>query len=163
MLLVKALDKYDNTKNASFETFFTTYVRSWVHMELLKQNMQKRGEELFVLSETYRLKGGKIDYNVMDEVGDLDNLSPDEYDFQLKLFEFIDKELDKMKNGDYTKSFLFENKNHADIARENGVSTSYVNIINKTNRLKLKELLEMNGYLDNLDKRLNRLVEEFKL
>jgi RNA polymerase sigma factor (sigma-70 family) len=163
MVLLKAKKNYDESKKTSFETFFTTYVKTWVHDKLETQSTQKRGKDVFILNNNFIVETDETNKELVELIPDNINLTPEEIYFNESVFEFINLELDKMNNGHFTKEYLFEGKTNVDIGKKYNVSTSYVNMVNKINREKLKLLLEFNGYLDNLDRNINRKIDEFKV
>ena len=148
MLLVKALDNYDEERGANFDTYFTTYVRQWVHKAIKKQQAEKRGtlvsiEELGISKKTK----SRIDDDVFSLMIDEENLTPDELDFVVRRDEFVLNCLKEMPYGHFTIGVLIEGKTFEEVGKENGCTFQWVHQKHKQNVELLKEKLIENDYI----------------
>lgn len=148
MLLIKALDNYDEDRGANFDTYFTTYVRQWVHKAIKKQEAEKRGtlvsmEELGVSQKTK----SRVDDDVFALMIDENNLTPDQADFNTRRDEFILETLKEMPYGQFTIGVLIEGKTFEQVGLENGCTLQWVHTKHKQNVEELKQKMIDNDYI----------------
>lgn len=138
MLLVKALDNYDVSRGASFDTFYTAYIRRWIHKELRKNSREKRGDLLLIFDDEESNMLPNSDK--LDEYID-DAKTPDELEKEGREIEFIEEQLKEMKYGVYSIGILFDGLTLQEVAKENGVSFQFVQQEHKKNLSHMRDLL----------------------
>lgn len=146
MLLIEALDTFDDTRGAAFKTYFILIVRTWVHHQIVKINAEKRGR----LVRTVRPKRSRLvsmpstDY--LEEFLD-ERSTPDKLEKEMRVVEFVIDCLKEMKYGDYTRKILIEGNTLQGTAKEYNVSFQFVHQEHKKNLKKLRELLIEHEYV----------------
>lgn len=148
MLLVKALDNYDEARGANFDTYFTTYVRRWVHNAIKRQETQKRGTlvSMEVLGVSNKTKS-RVDDDIFALMIDEENLTPDELDFVVRRDEFVLNCLKEMPYGHFTIGVLIEGKTFDEVGKDFGVTLQWVHQKHKQNIEILKEKLIEDDYI----------------
>lgn len=148
MLLVKALDNYDEARGANFDTYFTTYVRRWVHNAIKRQETQKRGTlvSMEVLGVSRKTKS-RVDDDIFALMIDEENLTPDELDFVVRRDEFVLNCLKEMPYGHFTIGVLIEGKTFDEVGKDFGVTLQWVHQKHKQNIEILKEKLIEDDYI----------------
>lgn len=123
MVALLCADNYNENKG----TAFSTYLTKSCYYKIKELRMKHRNS-----SEPLDNLVGE-DTSFLDMLPDIYGQTPEEWTLEQDILE----ELDKLPYGNITRMFYLEGKTQIEIAKELGLSQSYVNKVNRKNIQKL--------------------------
>lgn len=126
MVAINCADKFNPDKGIAFSTYLTKSCQYKVQELRMKNRHHTENLDDYVGEDT----------TFLDMLQDPYNPTPEEWTLEQDILE----ELDKLPYGNITRMFLLEGKSQIEIAKELGLSQSYVNKTHRRNIEKLRAI-----------------------